>query len=641
MIILSDKQQFNPIEEIIMKKLRSAKINELTLNDKVWKERLDNTRKVTVPSSIARCRETGRLEALKLNWDATKDYKPHVFWDSDVAKVLEGIGNLLGWFPNDPELLAALDEIVELFVGAQQEDGYLNSCYTQLRPDKRWSDLYQDHELYCAGHLMEAAVAIFENTGDRRLLDVVCKFADYIETVFGHGPGQIPGYCGHEEIELALFRLADATGCERYRKLAAYFIEERGQEPNYFYKEQKTEALPYDLECFQAHKKVRDEEHAVGHAVRMVYLQAAVADYAAYSNDTELAQINRRVWENMVQRRMYITGGIGDCFQGERLTVDWHLPNDSMMYAESCAAMGVVRWASRMLNYTGDGEYGDVLERTLYNGVLAGISLEGDHFFYTNYLEVNEHLICMNAGAKTRQPWFQCSCCPTSFSRFIPELPRFAWSVGERVARLNLPLAGSAEFEASDGGRMKFTVEANYPWSGKVVVTAKNSGNWSLALRIPAWTPKFSLKINGESVDAVVEKGFVTLEREWCAQDQVELVLDMPVAIHYSNVHLTNNAGRVVLRRGPVVYALESVDNPAPLGALYIDASAPIVETGLTDLPGVTGLKGRAYRAVFADNESLYPERAPKLEECDFIAVPYGWWQNRGAADMQVWLNKY
>ena len=359
----------------------------IQLHDSVFAPRQKTGHDVTIPSCLKRCRETGRIDAFRLQWKKGDPNPPHVYWDSDVAKVLEGMAEMLMIHP-DPAMEKELDELVDLIVSAQRDDGYLNVHFTVVEPEKRWSNLGDWHELYCAGHLIEAAVAHFQATGSRKFLDAMCRYADYIASVFGPAPGQKRGYPGHEEIELALVRLYRTTGETRYLNLAKYFIDERGADPNYFSETEKS--IPRDfLSNRQAHKPVREQEQAVGHAVRAVYLYCGMVDVAVETRDCVLLNAAIRLFDNLSRRRMYITGGIGSTSIGEAFTTDFGLPNDTA-YAESCAAIGLAMFAKRLLDVTNEGKYADVLERVLYNNALSGISLSGDEFFYVNLLEVND-----------------------------------------------------------------------------------------------------------------------------------------------------------------------------------------------------------------------------------------------------------
>lgn len=611
---------------------QSVPITQVELHDGVLYPRIRQALAVTIPSSLEKCRSTGRLAAFDLDWKEGKPNKPHIYWDSDVAKVLEGVAYSLALSPN-AELEAEYDRIVERIASAQQPDGYLNTYFTAVEPEKRWSNLCVQHELYCAGHLMEAAVAGYEMLGKTRFLEVMRRYADYIATVFGRGQGQKRGYPGHEEIELALVRLYQATEERKYLDLAKYFVDERGQSPNYFLEVEHQNPFG-DIAYFQADRPVRELQEAKGHAVRAVYLYSGMADVARLTQDEELLKACQRLFQNLTTRRMYVTGGIGSTFCWEEITQDYDLSNSSLMYAESCAAMGLVFFAHRMLNATGDGKYGDILELTLLNGVLPGISLSGDRFFYTNYLEVDDNTKTYNAGAKERQPWFECSCCPTNFCRFLPGALQYVWSTGPREARLNLPLAGTLKNHLGE-----FHVEGNYPYGETITVTAKTQGPVKLSLRLPAWCDNPQVKLNGIPVSTKPCQGYLTLEQTWTGNDVVEMTLPMPVKTLHANLKITNNAGRIALKRGPVVYACESIDNPDGVANLILPAHQNFTLQEAHGLPkGTPAITGTAIAESAPDPQALYFTQDLLRKQVPFTAIPYALWQNRGPAKMAVWL---
>ena len=408
--------------------------SKVTIEDVFWAPRLHVNREKTIPHIYRMCKETGRIDAYKLDWKVGQEQAPHQFWDSDVAKWIEAASYSLATHP-DPTLEALLDEVITLIASAQQPDGYLNPHYTVVEPDKRWTNLRHGHELYCAGHMIEAGVAHFQATGKATLLDVVRRYADYIETVFGTEPGKKRGYCGHEEIELALVRLYRVTGNSRYLRLGQYFIDERGQSPCYFDTEPTPDLHRLGLEYHQAHKPVREQTEVVGHAVRAMYLYSAMADLAYETGDETLLQTCKRLWHHLYTKRMFITGGIGSSMYNEGFSSDYDLPNDTA-YAETCAAVGLVLWCQRMLQLECDAQYADIMERALYNGVLSSISQEGTTFFYVNPLA--------NQGDLSRQEWFSCACCPTNITRLLASLGQYIYSQNEHEIAVHLYVQGAA-----------------------------------------------------------------------------------------------------------------------------------------------------------------------------------------------------
>ncbi len=610
-----------------MTKYESAQITEVKLNDPVFAPRLDTVIEKTIPACIRQCHKTGRFEAFKLNWQEGMPNKPHIFWDSDVAKVTEGMAMALEIRP-DKKLEAELEEYIELIISAQQPDGYLNIVYTTTQKEERWKNLLNGHELYCAGHLMEAAVAHFKVTGRRNFLDCMCRYADYIASVFGVEEGKIHGYPGHEEIELALCKLAKATGNRKYFDLAAYFINERGKSPNYFLQEQPWIDELY-LKNRQAHKPVREQTDADGHAVRAVYLYTGMADVAAEFKDETLYDACKNIWNSIVNKRMYITGGIGSYQQGEAFAVDYNLANDTA-YAESCAAIGLVFFAQRMLNATGDAVYADIMEQTLYNNALSGISLDGEHFFYANMLEVDDNSFEHGHVAKARQEWFGCSCCPTNYCRFLPQLGSFVWSLADDEVRLNIPAASKLA--------RGIEVSGGYPYDGKIAIRFTAAGKYKFSLRIPGWCEKYELKLNGKTVSEKPVNGYVTFDREWQAGDEIQLDLQMPVRTMYAHSKITSNAGRIALMRGPVVYALESVDNGKVIPQLSINPDQQFTLTRADGLPeGTVAISGRAGLDE-SSGTALYTSSKPEMKAQEFTAIPYALWQNRGEANMAVWI---
>lgn len=614
-----------------MKKNDGVPQKKIKLLDPVFAPRQETGYRVTIPGCIRRCEETGRLKAFKLQWKKGEPEQPHVFWDSDVAKVLEGMAEMLMVHP-DPAMEKELDELVDLIVGAQQEDGYLNVHFTVVEPEKRWSNLGNQHELYCAGHLIEAAVAHFEATGSRKFLDAMCRYADYIASVFGPAPGQKRGYPGHEEIELALVRLYRAVGEKRYLELAKFFIDERGADPSYFVDVEKS-LNRAQLPNRQAHKPVRLQEKAVGHAVRAVYLYCGMVDVAVETQDSGLLNAAVRLFDNVTQRQMYITGGIGATSHNEEFTHDFGLPNDTA-YAESCAAIGLALFAKRLLDATGESKYADVLERVLYNNGLSGISLSGDEFFYANLLEVNDTTYEHGVTRKKRQKWFDCSCCPTNYCRFLPQLGTFCCSVSPELLRIDIPAAAVVSTE-----NYEVRIDGKYPYDGSLALTVLRGGAFAVALRIPAWCGEYSIEVNGNAVNGEMESGYWKMMREWQPGDRITAVLAMKPELIYPHPSIAADAGKVAIQRGPVVYCLESVDNSGiPLQSVILP-SVPGFRLGQVDgLPEDTVAIRCDAKLEFSGDDALYRNTSPQYRNVEVCAIPYALWQNRGESSMQVFL---
>ena len=608
-----------------MNNYKSPGFAHIRLADPVLKKRLDVCIKSTIPAAVSKTIETNRINAFDIeNYHGER----HIYWDSDVAKVLEGIANALVLQP-DEKLLSILTEWIDKIVACQQQDGYLNSYFSGENASDRWKNLRSWHELYCAGHLMEAAVAAKDLPGGKKLLDAMCRYADCICDTFGVGENQRRGWPGHEEIELALIRLYRATGKKRYLEQAQYFINDRGTLPNVFLEEDP--GFTGMLINLQADKPVRKMTEAYGHAVRAVYLYAGMVDLASETNDSELLAVCEKIFDNIRTKRMYVTGGIGSSFKGETFTKDYDLANGSLMYAESCAAMGLVQLAYRLFNCTGKNIYLDVLETALYNSVPAGISLAGEEFFYTNYLEVDSNLQTYNYGSPVRQKWFSCSCCPTSFCRFLTQTGKFLYSVSDDEICVNIPAANSAEFSVGSQS-VKLRIEGNYPYDGKIRIVIESDALFSLRLRIPGWCRSYQIKCAGTVYDNPV------ISRQWHAGDVVEFDLDMPIDTLFCNPKVTNNTGRIALRRGPVIYALEEIDQSAPVRELIIDTQDPMSLTSVAGLPeGTPAISGTAVREFF-EGDDLYSVSAPQYQPIPFTAIPYALWQNRGPSNMSVWL---
>jgi len=620
----------------------------VTFRDPFWAPRRQVNRKVTLAREYELLRQTGRLDAFNPRVKGV-----HQFWDSDTAKWIEAASDALGAAP-DPVLQRRVDTVVRRYVRSQQADGYLNSYYQRVAPDKRWTNLRDMHELYCAGHLMEAAVARYAAGGRDDLLQALCRYADHIGTVFGTGKGQKRGYPGHPELELALVRLYRATGQKRYLDLAAYFVNERGRYPYYYDIEAQArgekpsaEKRGQAYQQLQAHLPLREQATAEGHAVRACYLYAGMADVAAETGDAGLKRACRRLWKNIVTRRMYVTGGIGSSFAGERFTVDYDLPDEGA-YAETCASIALVFFARRMLDLELDGAYGDVMETALYNGVAAGVSLDGTRFFYANRLAVYPALMERGLGGQHftsfRQSWFGCACCPPNIARLYASLGAYVASTAADRIALHLYAAGEIEAPVGDGV-VRLALKTDYPWDGEVAiaVTPDRPRRFTLALRLPGWCARPVVRINGrrQPLARIARAGYAYLEREWRAGDRVDLSLPMAVERVEAHPSARQAAGQVALRRGPVVYCLEACDNGPDLADLALPRRAPLVARRSPILGGCVVIKGRATRRSRDGwKDSLYrTARSPRVPAA-FQAVPYCLWNNRAEGEMRVWLRE-
>ena len=561
-----------------------------------------------------------------------------MFWDSDLAKAVETAAYSLHRTP-DPTLEARVDRLIDAWGRLQDDDGYLNSWYQRVEPGKRWTNVRDCHELYCAGHLMEAAVAWFQSTGKRELLDIMTRYADHIGRTFGTGEGQLRGYCGHPEIELALVRLGRATGEDRHLELARFFVDERGRGEPHFYdveaRARGADPAAYHFGTYgycQAHAPVREQREVVGHAVRAAYLYAGMADVATEFDDDTLLPALDGLWSHLTERNLYVTGGFGPSAFNEGLTVDFDLPNDTA-YAETCAAVSLVFWASRMLGRGPDARYADVMERALYNGALAGLSLDGRTFFYENPLE--------SRGHHHRWEWHKCPCCPVNVSRLIASVGTYAYGVADDAIAVHLYCEGEARLEVR-GAPVRLVQSTAYPYEGgvRLEVHPDEPLAFALLLRVPGWARSVRVSVNGEAVDTgAAERGYLRLERTWSAGDRVELELPMPVETVHADPRVGNDQGRVALMRGPLVYCLEGVDNGEALNSLVLADGAAFDTTFVDGLTGHLGIGSSAVRETPA-RDALYSSAPPRREPVELRAVPYHAWDNREGGEMLVWIRR-
>lgn len=614
--------------------------HQVRFADWFWRPRLEANRTATIPVSFQMCEETGRIENFKVagglseaNWAGMFGFN-----DSDVFKIMEGAAYSLMTHP-DEKLAGYLNELVGWVAAAQEEDGYLYTAHTardritdpkQLRccyprSGERWRHLQDSHELYNLGHMYEAAVAHHEATGDVRFLDVAKKSADLLVKTFAPGNVEIPS--GHPEIELALVKLYRATEDERYLNLAKFLLETRGR---------PTDDRPELWGAYtQDHKPLIKQQEPVGHAVRAMYLYAGATDVAALTGDRALLETVHRLWNNIIESKTYITGGIGATAEGEAFGEPYDLPNTTA-YSETCANLATCFWNHRMFLLDGDAQYIDMLERALYNGALSGVALDGRTFFYPNPLA--------SAGKYERSKWFDCACCPTNICRFIPSIPGYVYATRGDAVYVNLFVGGRAEFTVG-GGDLRIEQETAYPWDGRVVIklTPEHDGQqFNVRLRIPGWarnecfpsdlytyiqndSEKPTLKVNGNSVDVNVDDdGYARIAmREWNKGDVIELVLPMPVRRVIANDKVAANRGRVALMRGPIVYCVEGHDVKGDTADSLVLPDEALLDTKFRNdlLGGVQVIHGAAGHA-------------------EFTAIPYYAWAHRGPGDMAVWLRR-
>jgi DUF1680 family protein len=615
------------------------------LNDTFWAPRIEINRTVSIPSAFQKCEETGRVEnfnraAAALKGELTdRKIPPYPFDDTDLYKVMEGAAYSLSVHP-DPKLEAYVDGLIEKIAAAQEKDGYLYPART-IDPRKphpwagsvRWElEKVDSHELYNLGHLYEAAIAYYQATGKRSLLEIALKTADLLDKTFG--PGKKSIWPGHEITEMALARLYRATGDERYLKLAKFLLDARGPDGA------KGSGRTYN----QSHLKVVDQTEAVGHAVRATYLYSGMADVAALTGDVSYINAIDKIWENVTSAKLYITGGIGATGSGEAFGENYELPNMTA-YNETCAAIGNDYWNHRLFLLHADARYIDVMERTLYNGLISGVSLDGKLFFYPNPLESN--------GQHQRSPWFGVACCPGNITRFIASVPGYVYAQQGDKLYVNLFAASTAEIRLDNGRLVKLIQETRYPWDGgvRMIVNPDRSGTFTINVRIPGWARNeaapgglyrftdqtdeaATLKVNGKAVALNIEKGYASLNRTWKQGDVIELSLPMPIRRVVANDRVDADRGRVALQRGPIVYCAEWADNSqGHVRNLMLADNAKLTaefKGGL--LGGVTVIKGTAVSLSYNEQNTV------TKHEQELTAIPYFAWANRGPGEMLVWI---
>jgi DUF1680 family protein len=613
--------------------LKPVPVSAVSLTGDFWGPRLRRNVDVTLPSQYDLLESTGRLDNFRrVVGQSDAPFVGVFFNDSDVYKWIEAAS----WAQVDgaiPALQRRIDEAIDLIAAAQGEDGYINTYFSLERQGERWTDLRDLHEMYCGGHLIQAAVAHHRVTGQTRLLDVATRFADLLCQLFGPvEQGKRVAVDGHEEIEMALIELARETGNARYLEQARFFIEARGHG--------LLHGGRWGLEYFQDHVPFRAMDTLCGHAVRALYMACGVTDLALESGDRELLERLEAQWANLTTRRMYITGGVGSRHDGESIGKDLELPN-ARAYTETCAAVGSMMWNHRLLAATGRARYADLLEWTLYNGMLPGWALDGKHYFYVNPLE--------DDGTHHRQPWYEVSCCPPNIARTLAELPGYVYSTRGDEIHVNLFIEGEAAIPL--GGRtIHLTQRTLYPWDGAVQISVATGGQFTLQVRVPGWCDVgASISINGDGLDQPIVSGeYLAIKRLWQAGDIVQLTLPMAVRQWRSHPHLHENAGRVAISRGPVLYCVESLDHQGlGIDDLALDGATQFDAVFEPDtLGGVVVLRshGHCHHRDEQWDASLYlpigGEAPAQLSPAAVTAIPYFVWQNRGAAQMAVWLNR-
>ncbi|MBV9864238.1 MAG: glycoside hydrolase family 127 protein [Abitibacteriaceae bacterium] len=611
--------------------LRPVPLRDVTLSDTFWQPRRRINQEKTLPSQYQHCETTGRVDNFR-RASGKKDipFEGIFFNDSDIYKWLEAAAWTLAT-ENDPDLVQMVETVEQEIADAQQPDGYLNTYFMFDKAQDRWTNLKDMHELYCAGHFIQAAVAHYRATGKDNMLQVACRLANYISDTFGpKEEGKQYQTDGHEEIELALVELYRATGEAKYLKQAQFFIDVRGH------------GTIGGSSYHQDHKPVRELDRMTGHAVRAVYLNAGVADLLAETGEGALRTALDRLWDNMTTKQMYVSGGIGSRYEGEAFGKDYELPNERA-YTETCAAIGSVMWNWRMLMLEGDSRYADFMELALYNGVMAGLSLDGQSYFYQNPLA--------DDGTHRRQPWFGCACCPPNVARLLASLPAYFYSTSDKSVWVHLYAEGNARLDLPNGGSVAIEQTTRYPWDGDITLRLSEveaSGDFSLLVRIPSWCEEDAqVQVNGAGVQALVQPGtYAEVRRAWQTGDTVHLYLPMPVRRIVSHPYALENVGRVALMRGPLLYCLEAIDNldidlrdvmlpeQNELSAQYNAnlLNGVVVLNGEAEVAAPEqGWQGQLYRTT-VQASSVTPKSV------SLTAIPYYAWANREPGQMQVWL---
>lgn len=637
-------------------------MSQVTIKDEFWGRYIQLVQDVVIPyqyealhDRVPEAEPSHAIANFEIAAGRKKgEFHGFVFQDSDVAKWLEAVGYSL-IIKRDAELERQADEVIDLIGEAQQADGYLNTYFTIKEPGKRWTNLNDCHELYCAGHFIEAAVSYYEATGKRKLLDIMCRMVDHIDSVFGPEEGKLRGYDGHQEIELALVKLYRLTGDEKYLLLSSFFIDQRGQQPHFLEQEwEKRERTSYwvgktdtlDVKYNQAHLPVREQSVAVGHSVRAVYMYTAMADLAALTGDEALRNACVRLWNNLADKQMYITGGIGSTHAGEAFTFDYDLPNDTV-YAETCASIGLIFFAQRMLRLSPDAQYADVMERALYNNVLGSMAQDGKHYFYVNPLEVWPQACNCNPDKQhvksERQGWFGCACCPPNVARLLTSLNQYIYTTHGDTLYTNLYIGSELDTKLGDT-QVTIHQQSKYPWEGTVTmqVNPAAAAEFGIALRIPSWNQGMEIRVNGELLNMAmdVEQGYRVIRRVWAAGDVIEVQVPMEAHRVYAHPLLQADAHKTAIQRGPLVYCLEGTDNGQSLSSISLSGDVAFTESfDKMLLGGAVVVEGSGFCVEQESwNGGLYGREKATVQPVTLKAIPYYLWGNRGSGEMKVWI---
>ena len=634
--------------------LNTVQLSKINITDAFWKRYTDLVEDVIIPyqwdimnDNIPGVESSHCLENFKIAAGLKKgQFYGAVFQDTDVAKWLEAVGYSLAEKKNE-KLEKLADDAIDVIVQAQQKDGYLDTYFIIKEPEQRWRNLCEGHELYSAGHMIEAAIAYYEGTGKRKLLDSMIRLADLICRTFGPEEGQNHGYPGHQEIELALVRLYRVTQDKKYLKQAKYFLDIRGVGENYFLVERKQknfkrifpELEDYDPAYSQSHEPVRKQKTAEGHAVRAVYMYSAMADVAEEYQDKELMEACENLWENITQKRMYITGGIGSSGFLERFTTDYDLQNDSN-YSETCASIGMALFSLRMANITRDSRYAEVMEQELYNNILAGIAQDGKSFFYVNPLEIKPRQ-CMPHTSRAhvkarRQKWFGVACCPPNIARTLASLGQYIYGVDGADIYTHLYIGNQTDIPVNNDV-VQIRIDSMFPWNGNIKVKVQGvKEKIKLHFRIPSYSENFQLYCNGEEQELKVNNGYAYVEI--CENSRIDIQFDMPVAFLHANYKVSADVGKVAIKRGPIVYCLEEIDNGPDLQCIYLSSKEAHVRKSRS-FPECFEIELQGRRLI-SKSEGLYSSDGLSYSDVNIQAIPYAYWNNRREGEMLVWIHE-
>ena len=635
-------------------RLNTVQLSKINITDAFWKRYTDLVEDVIIPyqwdimnDNIPGVESSHCLENFKIAAGLKKgQFYGAVFQDTDVAKWLEAVGYSLAEKKNE-KLEKLADDAIDVIVQAQQKDGYLDTYFIIKEPEQRWRNLCEGHELYSAGHMIEAAIAYYEGTGKRKLLDSMIRLADLICRTFGPEEGQNHGYPGHQEIELALVRLYRVTQDKKYLKQAKYFLDIRGVGENYFLVERKQknfkrifpELEDYDPAYSQSHEPVRKQKTAEGHAVRAVYMYSAMADVAEEYQDKELMEACENLWENITQKRMYITGGIGSSGFLERFTTDYDLQNDSN-YSETCASIGMALFSLRVANITRDSRYAEVMEQELYNNILAGIAQDGKSFFYVNPLEIKPRQ-CMPHTSRAhvkarRQKWFGVACCPPNIARTLASLGQYIYGVDGADIYTHLYIGNQTDIPVNNDV-VQIRIDSMFPWNGNIKVKVQGvKEKIKLHFRIPSYSENFQLYCNGEEQELKVNNGYAYVEI--CENSRIDIQFDMPVAFLHANYKVSADVGKVAIKRGPIVYCLEEIDNGPDLQCIYLSSKEAHVRKSRS-FPECFEIELQGRRLI-SKSEGLYSSDGLSYSDVNIQAIPYAYWNNRREGEMLVWIHE-